>query len=104
MPGHRVPRQSGSSDLKAATGVAGAFSFQRAGSSVTVTTRLTDNTVATVTNPTYGAFNVRVGVQIGSNLDGVIVAESSIRIGAFTVTGGGGVATSDDFACDSVTP
>jgi hypothetical protein len=102
VPGISAAFQPGAVDLQATTATAGSFSFQRTGASVTVTAQPSQGPIATVTNASYGTFDVTIGVQIGNNLPRVIAAPSSIRILSFVVTGGGPAPRSDPFDCDSL--
>jgi hypothetical protein len=77
----------------------GTFVLARTGSSMTVTA--TNGTTTATKTAGFANTPARIGVEIGT--DGATVSgDTSIRITAFSIEGGGGAVRGDAFECNSV--
>lgn len=93
---------SGPTDLDATAETGATLRFVRVGTTVTITAEAADVT-STVT-ATFDADDLRVGVQLGTNM-GAIAPVTTATIDAFTLSGGApGDAAADAFDCDSLIP
>ena len=89
--------------------LSGTLKMKRTGTSLTVTTIVnsksmldgsTIQTVSTATKADYGSSNINIGFQFGAV--NTVNQKVSVKVTNFKITGGGILATSDTFDCNSL--